>query len=104
MQQLLGCGTLGKVKNSEGPVGLEKEGSLESWKEVALLEILVNLDLELGVKLAPSAPKSPLALQSSDCFDGKTRSLSVDIMQSWSDLSRAIVRLLPSEPEGLSDG
>ena len=99
---LLGCSTRGRGRNSEGPVDLEKGGSLS--KEGAVLEILVNSELDLGLKLAPSAPKLSMALQSSDCFDSKTRSLSVGSMLSCSDLIMTIVRTLQYETEGLSDG
>ena len=80
--QLADCSSRGRGRNSEGPVGLEKGESLP--KEGAVLEILVNSELELGFKLAPSVPKFSMALQSSDCFDGKTRSLSVGSMISCS--------------------
>ena len=100
--QLAGCSSRGRGRNSEGPVDLEKGGSLS--KEGAVLELLVNSELDLGLKLAPSAPKLSMALQSSDCFDSKTRSLSVGSMLSCTDLSMTIVRTLQSETEGLSDG
>ena len=80
--QLAGCSSRGRGRNSEGPVGLEKGESLP--KEGAVLEILVSSELDLGFKLAPSVPKFSMALQSSDCFDGKTRSLSVGSMISCS--------------------
>ena len=68
------------------------------------MEILVNSELDMGLQLAPSAPQSSMALPPSDCFDSKTRSLSVGSMLSCSDLSMTIVRTLQSETEGLSDG
>ena len=73
-------------------------------KEGAVFGILVNSELDLGFKVAPSSPKCSLALQSSDCFEVKTRSVSVGSMLSCSDLSMTIVRTLQSETEGLSDG
>ena len=83
--QLAGCSSRGRGRNSEGPVGLEKGESLP--KEGTVLEILVSSELDFGFKLAPSVPKFSMALQSSDCFDGKTRSLLVGSMISCSDLS-----------------
>ena len=100
--QLAGCSSRGRGRNSEGPVDLEKGGSLS--KEGAVLGILVNSELDLGFKVAPSSPKCSLALQSSDCFEVKTRSVSVGSMLSCSDLSMTIVRTLQYETEGLSDG
>ena len=78
--QLSGCSAGGRGRNAEGPVGLEKEKSLESWNEGAVLELLINSGLDMGVTLVPSAPKSSVALQSSGWFDGETRSLSVGRM------------------------